>query len=563
MFKPRILTLAISFCYFSVAMRNCSLLLFSLMIASRITVAQSGAADALQTDREYDSLLQSAKLNRYADSLKILTWGDSMRMKVNATFAKNRSALSHSPDSLEKLTLRISALKRKTDSLVKVTNPSSKAFALLKSRQDSLKKLKRPSTKFTRQMDKAAEKQQKMLRELNTKQNVLSQKVNGRYAKWESSVRSKLKLDSFGVKGTGNIAGLKRINAPVTGTQLPGAKLPGLNEHFPSGLPKISNLNSGDFSNLRLSKELSGLGGNLSVPSMGQLNQWEKSIPGLSNNPIKNVSQQISGAGAVLKDPSKAAENAVGQIGDVQTLNKEVAAANNLKAGNEALKIANGMKDTNAMKAEAQKQAVNHFAGKEEVLKKSMDAMAKYKKKYHSLNSLADAKKLKWWQPVNSLKGKPFGERIHPGVNLGYSTRKDTLNLDFYPNVSYQISGRFEAGLGALYRVHINMKTVAIDQRQPVWGLTAFTTFKLFKSTHFRLEADAISSMTPSGSNDGTLQRSWRWQAIMGVQNNFKISKLVTGNVQMLYNFDKSLKDGFPERLMVRVGVAFRLKKKS
>jgi hypothetical protein len=550
-------------------MNRSNTILAALILAGMAThtFAQLMQTDSIKTFNvaatgDYDSLLAAAKFNRFSDSLKIRTWGDSMRTKINAPFTKSRAALSHSPDSLEKMTLKASAVKRKTDSLIKVTDPSSKAFAWLKSRQDSLKKLKLPTTRYTRQMDKAAQKQQKMLTELNAKQNELEKKVSGRYTKWENSVRSRLKLDSFGIKGTGNIPGLKQLNAPPAGTQLPGVKMPGLNQSFPSGLPKMPNLHTGDFSSLGLSKELSGIGGNLSVPSMGQLSQWEKSIPGLSNNPIKNVSQQISGAGAMLKDPSKAAENAVGQIGGVQTLNKEVAAANNLKAGNDALKIADGMKDTNAMKAEAQKQAVNHFAGKEEVLKKSMDAMAKYKKKYHSLNSLADAKKMKWWQPVNGLKGKPFRERIHPGINLGYSTRKDTVNLDFYPNVSYQISGRFEAGFGGLYRVHINTKSVAVDQRQPVWGLTGFTTFKLFKSTHFRLETDAVSSMTPSGSNDGTLQRSWRWQIITGIQNNFKISKSVTGNVQMLYNFDKSLKDGFPERLMGRMGVAFNFRKK-
>jgi hypothetical protein len=550
-------------------MNRSNTILAALILAGMAThaFAQQMQTDSIKTFNvaatdDYDSLLAAAKFNRFSDSLKILTWGDSMRTKINASFTKSRAALSHSPDSLEKMTLKASAVKRKTDSLIKVTDPSSKAFAWLKSRQDSLKKVNLPTTRYTRQMDKAAQKQQKMLTELNAKQNELEKKVSGRYTRWENSVRSRLKLDSFGIKGTGNIPGLKQLNAPPAGTQLPGVKMPGLNQGFPSGLPKIPNLNTGDFSSLGLSKELSGIGGNLSVPSMGQLSQWEKIIPGLSNNPIKNVSQQISAAGAILKDPSKAAENAVGQIGDVQTLNKEVAAANNLKAGNDALKITDGMKDTNAMKAEAQKQAVNHFAGKEEVLKKSMDAMAKYKKKYHSLNSLADAKKMKWWQPVNGLKGKPFRERIHPGINLGYSTRKDTVNLDFYPNVSYQVSGRFEAGLGGLYRVHINTKSVAVDQRQLVWGLTAFTTFKLFKSTYFRLETDAVSSMTPSGSNDGTLQRSWRWQMITGIQNNFKISKSMTGNVQMLYNFDKSLKDGFPERLMVRMGVAYTFKKK-
>ena len=46
-------------------------------------------------------------------------------------------------------------------------------------------------------------------------------------------------------------------------------------------------------------------------------------------------------------------------------------------------------------------------------------------------------------------------------------------------------------------------------------------------------------------------------------QSNFNISTQWTGNVQMLYNFDKNLKDGFPERLMMRIGVQYKLRVKS
>ncbi len=52
----------------------------------------------------------------------------------------------------------------------------------------------------------------------------------------------------------------------------------------------------------------------------------------------------------------------------------------------------------------------------------------------------------------------------------------------------------------------------------------------------------------------------WRWSFYTGIQTNFKISKKWTGNVQMLYNFDSSLKDGFPEKMAARVGVQYNLK---
>ena len=508
-----------------------------------------------------DSLLQTAKLSRYSDSLKILTWGDSMRVKVNKHFSKLRGTLSHSPDSLEKLALSTNRYKRKMDSLLKVADPSSKVYQVLRSKQDSLKKIKLPTTKYTRQADKLAQKQQKMIAEVSKKQQDLQQKVTGRYSKWEGSVRSKLKLDSLGIKMPGQIAGLKQPNINGVSTNLPGVKTPNLNQNI-AGLPKMPTLNTGDFQGLGLSKELSSIGGNLSVPSIGQLDQLGKNTPGLSNNPLGNATQQLGSAGAMLKDPSKAAENAIGQVGDVKALNSEISSADKLMKSNEAMQVADKMKTQEGMQAEVKKQAVNHFAGKEEILQKSMDQMAKYKKKYHSLGSLADAKKMKWWQPVNGLNGKPFRERFHPGMNFGYNTRKDTFNLDLFPNANYQISGRIEAGVGALYRLHFNTKNNSFDQANPVWGLTMFSTVKLFNATRLRIETDAVNSPMALANPDGSLQRNWRWQMIVGIQNNFNISRSVTGNMQMLYNFDRKLKDAFPERLTLRVGVAFNLKAK-
>ena len=128
-------------------------------------------------------------------------------------------------------------------------------------------------------------------------------------------------------------------------------------------------------------------------------------------------------------------------------------------------------------------------------------------------------------------------------------------------NVAYQISGRLEMGLGAIYRVTEIKKNWGFDQRNPMWGLTSFTTLRLFKSTRFRAELDASSNPLPQNNSEKPVERVWRWQFVAGIQNNFKISKSLHGNVQLLYNFDKKLKDAFPERLLVRVGIQYKLSK--
>src|SRR5690606_3990466 len=63
---------------------------------------------------------------------------------------------------------------------------------------------------------------------------------------------------------------------------------------------------------------------------------------------------------------------------------------------------------------EAQQQAVEHFHGKEEQLQKAMETLAKYKQKYSKLEGLDQIPKRKH----NAMRGKPFGERLVPGIAL-------------------------------------------------------------------------------------------------------------------------------------------------
>ncbi len=96
-----------------------------------------------------------------------------------------------------------------------------------------------------------------------------------------------------------------------------------------------------------------------------------------------------------------------------------------------------------------------------------------------------------------------------------------------------------------------------------MWGLASFSTVRLFKSTRFRAELNTTSNPAPINSVEDHGGRVWRWQFFVGVQNNFKISNSIAANVQLLYNFDKKLKDAFPERLSVRIGIQYKFQKKS
>jgi hypothetical protein len=247
----------------------------------------------------------------------------------------------------------------------------------------------------------------------------------------------------------------------------------------------------------------------------------------------------------------------VSQVTEMSDAGAALKEAENLKQQNEMLDASRQMENPEATNEALEQQAVNHLAGQEATVNSAMAQMAKYKKKYSSIGSLSEIPKNDWL-PRNGLKGKPFNERFRPGINMGFKGFGDTLLLDFFPNAAYRISGRFEAGLGGIYRVRVVESPIGVDQSNPVFGFASFVVFKTFKAIHLRFEADGTSNVV-MGSAEKPEYRDWRWSFCTGIQTNFKISKRITGNVQMLYGFDVKLKDGFPERLLTRMGVQYSL----
>lgn len=481
--------------------------------------------DSLQTNwqNKIDSIKSLGNVNRYRDSLKVLGWADSLRTSVASSFDKKQNAIYNQVDSLLVRNQPTGALQRKSDSL--------------------------------------GRKQQVLMTEINQKQNQLQQKLSARYKKWTGeldSVRTKNGFSGMKAPDVGNVT--DKLKLPGTTLQVPNNQIPNLQSKLPGNLapklPTTPSLASNDFSNLNLSKDLQSAGGKISLPNTDQLKQWDNQL-NATTNPLGEVKSKMGEVNSALKDPGKAAEDAAKQLKDVNAVGKELGNANKFLKENEALKTAEKMKDPNALKEEAAQKAVDHFAGKEKELKQAMDQMAKYKKKLPSLESLDKLPK-HLWIPRNGLKGKPFRERVRFGLNAGLKARRDTIGVDFFPNVSYNLTGRVELGGGFNYRVVWLDRSSSVQQKNPAWGFNMFGTFKTYKSVLMRLEADAFSTARFGGVGE-SVKREWQWNWYLGAQTSYNISKNCKGNVQMLYNFQKRITDSFPEQLVIRVGVQWKL----
>jgi hypothetical protein len=193
-------------------------------------------------------------------------------------------------------------------------------------------------------------------------------------------------------------------------------------------------------------------------------------------------------------------------------------------------------------------------------LKAAMEKIAKYKQKYSSVSSLKDLPK----RPPNPMKGKPFIERLVPGLAFQYQVKNYYL-IDVHPYAGYKLSGRFTAGLGWNQRFAYNKKTHEWNSRSRIFGPRAFVDFKLGKGFIAHLETEMMNTFVPATFVGGTDQgqREWVWGMMTGIKKEYKIYKNLKGTVLIQYNlFNPNYKAPYVDRLNSRIGFEYVLKKK-
>ncbi len=210
---------------------------------------------------------------------------------------------------------------------------------------------------------------------------------------------------------------------------------------------------------------------------------------------------------------------------------------------------------------QVKKEAVNHFAGKEQLLMGAMDQLSKYKLKYPNATEVRTAFK----GVRNEMTGKPLRERLVPGFTLQFHTASD-FSIDYNPFMAYRISGKWSAGLGWVERVqfHSFINTVPLGR---VYGPRLFTDVKWKKGFSWRGEVEHINnfvaaSQSASQTEDG---RQLSWNFFVGVKKDYKFTKGIRGNIQVLYNVGHYIHNtsAYGDKLNARMGFEFSLKKRS
>jgi uncharacterized phage infection (PIP) family protein YhgE len=135
-----------------------------------------------------------------------------------------------------------------------------------------------------------------------------------------------------------------------------------------------------------------------------------KEVIGKAGEYSNEIQQLTKGNLSELKELPKTAETKAEELSGLTEVKDQTQVLNEYKD------IAANMQNSDSLKTflvqKARQVAVNHFAGKEKQLKEAMETIAKCKSKFSSVTNISEITK----RPPNEVKGKPFIERIIPGI---------------------------------------------------------------------------------------------------------------------------------------------------
>ena len=472
-----------------------------------------------------DSLLDLPSVINVSDSLKNF----SVNQKSLHTLDSIQTAASH---SLNKLKLSYDSVKTTTE----------RELRRIQSRIDSLINFNLPANKLTHKLDSIA-------RWKDEKLNAIQSKVDGLKGKVAEKIQSLQLPDELKDKTSELTSLIDNLDVSMPDATFPqlslgdklsldmngiddvlsGGALPDLNNSLPGNLPNAADVKLP-------TEDLSSIS--------DQIRPYHDKITEVvpdNINDVPSIVEKEAVEAVQLDDVQK-------QIGEAGQLSEMTSQLNNQEAVKEKLKEV------------AQQQAMDHFAGKEQQLEQAMETLAKYKKKYESVQSLADLPK----KLPNPMHDKPFIERLIPGIAIQIH-REDAWLFDFNPYFGYRISGKLTAGIGWNQRIAYNFDEMEFQARQKIFGPRTYGEFLVAKGFSARLELEYMKTDVPSQFSSGHTDeqgREWVFSTMAGLKKDYTFLKSVKGTVMLLYNlYDPHHRSPYGEKLNMRFGFEFPIKK--
>ena len=221
-------------------------------------------------------------------------------------------------------------------------------------------------------------------------------------------------------------------------------------------------------------------------------------------------------------------------------------------------------RDPEAMKKEIERQskdiAFDKLADQKKEVDKAIADLNSQKAKFGNIKSINDLPKRRY----NPMRDRTLRERMLPGVSVEIQTKTNFL-LDVNPYLGYRLTERWIIGLGWNERVasNFNKGNYFIDEYR-VYGSRFFAQFRVGSKLTLRAELEQMNTFVKPSLSQPMDQprRDWVWSYFVGIKQDFRISKKVNGNAQLLYNvYDPRRESPYSDRISLRFGFEFPYKK--
>ena len=441
------------------------------------------------------------------------------------------SVIFHSLDSIH------GTFSKRTDSLKSTYNRSigkldSLRYSLRKER-DNLTTRNIPESHIVEKLDSLTNLQINLTARFKTKLEEMKDQVSSKIA--DLNLPPELAEKTKAITGSINDVALSD----------PTLKLPGL-EGFDDSLENLGGI--GKLESINSSAVPTEIGSVQVPPGLNGTGSLTKPMP-----PPGNVTD--------VESLSEAAEQKATDISGIQEIEKQTGSLDQYKEAVSKPPDQDSLKEIAI--AQLRQVAVNHFAGKEQVLQEAMETMTKYKNKYASVSSISELPKKR----PNEMRGKSFIERIIPGLALQIHKEGDDFMVDFNAYAAYRFTRKINAGIGWNQRVAYNMNYNAFNADMRIFGPRIFGEYHLWKGFFPRAELELMNTGLPPitrGSVRDPLQREWVWGVFVGLKKEYRIIRNIKGTAMVLTRlFNPENKSPYADVLNVRFGFEFPTKKNS
>lgn len=133
----------------------------------------------------------------------------------------------------------------------------------------------------------------------------------------------------------------------------------------------------------------------------------------------------------------------------------------------------------------------------------------------------------------NKSIDRPLGDRVTLGGNF-HLNRREPVSFDISPLIGYELTNRWEAGLGFSFRYILGRKSAVTQYSGNTWGLRIYSRYDLLSIFFANLEVEGIRHAIIG--QDGSKDIRWTPGVLVGMGARYPVFKGLKGNVTFTYN---------------------------